>query len=107
SFNGVIQEPGDVDMYTFNGTNGQVYDVRVWARALGSPLDSVLTLIGPDGKNVGSDDDGAGADSTMRVTLPADGAYSLHVRDHLNRGDTTFGYRIEVTPVIPSLSLGV
>lgn len=107
SFNGVIQEAGDVDMFSFAGTAGQVYDIRVWARALGSPLDSVLTLLGPDGAAVAADDDAAGVDSTLRATLPADGTYTIHVRDHLNRGGETFAYRVEANPVVPSLTLGV
>ena len=44
-------------------------------------------------------------DSRLRVTFPEDGVYALSVRDHLRRGGETFAYRVEATPVEPSLRL--
>ncbi|MCH8205182.1 MAG: pre-peptidase C-terminal domain-containing protein, partial [Candidatus Hydrogenedentes bacterium] len=107
AFDGVVQEDGDVDWYSFEGSKGQAIRIRVWARALGSPLDSVMTLVGPNGAEVASDDDGAGMDSTVRVTLPEDGTYLLSVRDHLRRGGATFAYRIHVGPVKQELTLSI
>jgi len=105
AFDGVIGAEGDVDFFTFDGTTGQVYDVRTWARALGSPLDSVLVVHNPDGSALGSDDDAAAVDSKVRVTLPADGTYLVSVRDHLGRGGDTFSYRVEATVVEPALTM--
>jgi len=44
ALNGVIEKPGDVDCFKFPAKKGQVFDVRVYARALRSPLDSVLSI---------------------------------------------------------------
>lgn len=107
AFDGVIGTEGDEDFFKFDGTTGQVFDVRVWARALGSPLDSVLVVHNPDGSALGSDDDAAAVDSKVRVTLPADGTYLVSVRDHLKRGGDTFSYRVEVTAVEPGLSVNL
>lgn len=107
AFDGIIGEPGDEDWFAFQGTKDQVFECRVWARHLGSPLDSVLTLIKPSGGAVASDDDAAGVDSTFRATLPEDGVYQLVVRDHLRRGGPTFAYRIEVSPIEPKLSFSL
>jgi hypothetical protein len=107
AFDGVIGAEGDVDFFKFDGKTGQVFDVRIWARALGSPLDSVLVVHNPDGSALGSDDDAAAVDSKVRVTLPADGTYLVSVRDHLNRGGDTFSYRIEATAVEPMLTLSL
>ncbi len=107
AFDGVVQEDGDVDWYRFEGRKGQVFRIRVWARALGSPLDSVMTLVGPSGSEVVSDDDGAGMDSTARVTLPEDGTYFISVRDHLQRGGATFSYRVHVGPIKQRLTLSL
>ena len=63
-----------------------MYDLRVWARALGSPLDSVLTVANADGAGIAGDDDAANVDSSLRFTAPDDGAYTLLVHDHLKRG---------------------
>ncbi|MCC6143457.1 MAG: PPC domain-containing protein, partial [Candidatus Hydrogenedentes bacterium] len=106
AFDGVIEAPGDVDFFKFSGTKDQVYDVRVWARELGSPLDPLLIIKQPDGNDIASDDDSAGMlDANTRVTLPADGDYTLYLRDHLHRGGATFAYRIELTPVQPTLAM--
>jgi hypothetical protein len=105
AFDGVIEEPGDEDWFAFEAKKGEVYDFRVWARALGSPLDSVLTIANADGGSLASDDDGAGIDSSLRFTVPEDGLYAVGVRDHLRRGGPTFAYRVEATPVKPSVTL--
>ena len=42
--NGVIYKPGEVDHFRFKGKKGQTYDVHCYARRLGSPLDSVMTI---------------------------------------------------------------
>lgn len=107
AFDGVIGAEGDVDFFKFDGKAGQVLDVRIWARALGSPLDSVLVVHNPDGGTLAADDDAAAVDSKVRVTLPADGAYLVSVRDHLSRGGDTFSYRIEATAVEPLLSMSL
>lgn len=105
AFDGVIGETGDIDHFRFTGVKDQVLDFRVWASALGSPLDSVLEVFKPDGAPLASDDDGAGTDSALRATLPEDGDYTFSVRDHLRRGGEAFAYRVEVTPVSPRMRL--
>ncbi|GMU92662.1 MAG: hypothetical protein AMXMBFR4_17200 [Candidatus Hydrogenedentota bacterium] len=104
AFDGVIQEAGDVDWFKFEGTAGQVFDVRVYAREMGSPLDSVLVINNPSGSGLASNDDGAGMDSAVRVTLAESGPHTLYVTDHLSRGGATFAYRVEIAPVTPALS---
>jgi hypothetical protein len=105
AFDGVIQEDGDVDRYSFEGKKGRVFNARVWARKMGSPLDSILTVHAPSGKQVLFNDDGRGLDSYGRITLPEDGKYLLMVRDHLRRGGETFAYRVELTPVQPNMKI--
>ncbi len=107
SFDGVIQEMGDIDRFSFEGKKGQVFGARVWAREMGSPLDSVLTIRAPSGKAVVSNDDAAGLDSSQRITLPEDGKYTIEVRDHLKRGGAAFAYRLELAPVVPKLKVQV
>ena len=104
AFDGVISEDGDHDRFAFEGKKGQVFDFRVWGRAMGSPLDSVLAVFDSANKRIGGDDDARGLDSYVRVTLPADGKYTLLVRDHLRKGGEAYAYRVEVSPVKPSLA---
>ncbi|MFP6584192.1 MAG: PPC domain-containing protein [Candidatus Hydrogenedentota bacterium] len=103
AFDGVIQEAGDIDHYAFEGKKGQVFNVRVWAREMGSPLDSVMALHAPSGGQILHNDDGKGLDSYGRITLPEDGRYDLYVHDQLKRGGAAYAYRVELTPIKPAL----
>ncbi|MBI1320373.1 MAG: hypothetical protein GC168_15705 [Candidatus Hydrogenedens sp.] len=107
AFEGVIQEPGDVDVFAVEGLPHGNYDVRVWARELGSPLDSVLNVYKPDNSGLGGNDDAVGADSVFRATIDQDGRYTIRVTDHLSRGGEKFAYRIEMLPVKPKLQMSV
>ncbi|MBM3288666.1 MAG: peptidase [Candidatus Hydrogenedentes bacterium] len=104
AFDGVVNQPGDIDFYKFEGTAGQVYDVRVYAREMGSPLDGVAVLLNPSGSALASADDAIGPDPYFRVTLAETGTHVVYVNDHLSRGGQTFAYRVEITPVAPVLN---
>ncbi|MCL4217029.1 MAG: hypothetical protein KJ052_08510 [Candidatus Hydrogenedentes bacterium] len=105
AFNGVIGEPDDEDWFQFEGKKDTTLEVLVWARRLGSPLDSVLSINKPSGENLMSNDDSVGLDSTGRITLPEDGVYTMRITDHLRSGGPTYGYRIELAPIEPVLSV--
>ena len=107
ALNGVISEAGDVDSFKFAAKPGQVYDIRVHARGIRSPLDSVLVISNSAGGGVANNDDSGGPDSYVRFTAPADDQFVISVRDHLGKGGPDFAYRVELTPVKPTLTLGV
>lgn len=107
AFNGVIEKDGDADTFLFSATKGQVIDVNAYARRLRSPLDPVVHLLKADGGYLVGNDDGAGPDGYLRYTIPADGAYAVHIHDHLRKGGPDFVYRIEITMPRPSLSLSI
>ena len=105
--NGVIAQPGDIDCFKFPAKKGQVFDVRVMARAYGSPLDAVVNIFRVGGAHLGGNDDSGGPDSFQRITIPEDDTYVVHVQDHLKQGGADYAYRVEVAPVAPILTLGV
>ncbi len=111
AMNGVIGEAKDVDCFKFAAKKGQVFDVRLFAREYGSPLDSVLNVYRVGGAHVGGNDDVGGyagaPDSYLRVTIPEDDTYVVHVNDHLGQGGADYVYRVEITPVKPALTLGL
>jgi hypothetical protein len=107
AFNGVIEKPGDIDHFKFSAKKGQVFDVHCYARRLGSPLDSVMSLALYGQAAFISNDDAVGPDSHFRVTLPQDGDYVLSITDHLKQGGPTYAYRVEFTPVAPKINLGI
>jgi len=114
--NGRIQEPGDVDVYSFQGQAGQPIVAEVRARRLGSPLDSSLELIGPSGARLAFNDDvedkASGllthhADSHLSATLPVNGTYLLRLADVQRQGGAEFGYRLRVGAPRPDFELRV
>jgi hypothetical protein len=103
ALNGLIVQPGDVDCFVFPANKGQVYDVRVFARSLRTPLDSVLRISKLGGGELAYNDDSGGPDSYIRFNVPEDGRYVISITDQMGRGGENFVYRIEVTPVEPKL----
>lgn len=107
ALNGVIAKPGDVDCFRLTLKKGQVFEGRALAQSLGSPLDPVVSVLGPKGNQLVANDDGGGLrrlDSRFRLTVPADGVYTVRVADHLERGGVNFVYRLELTASQPSLT---
>jgi hypothetical protein len=106
AFNGIINKPGDHDYFKFAAKKGEVYDIRCYARKLGSPLDSVIWVSYADGRMIAANDDAEGSpDSFIRFTVPEDKEYVVGIRDHLFKGGPLFVYRIEITPVEPRLAV--
>jgi hypothetical protein len=97
-----------VDWFAFSATKDQVFDINVYARrGVRSPLDSVLEVYNASGGGLASNDDAGGPDSYLQFKVPADGVYRIAIRDHLRSGGPFHAYRVEVTPVSPSLTLGI
>jgi hypothetical protein len=107
ALNGIISKPRQTDYFRFNARKGQVIDIRVFARALRSPLDSVIVLFNDKNQAIASNDDSGGPDSYLRFNPPADGQYLLAIYDQLQHGGPDFTYRIELTRVNPSLVLTI
>jgi len=108
AFNGVLSQKGDAAFFKFKAKKDQNLEFSVYARRLGSPLDSVLTVLDAKGKSLGNNDDAAGnPDSSVRVKISEDGDYVVQVADQLARGGPHFTYRVEITEVTPSLTLSI
>jgi hypothetical protein len=107
ALNGVISAPGEVDHYRFAARKGQTFDVHCFARRLGSPLDSVMTIAFANGGVIAANDDAIGPDSYFRFTAPEDKEYVLTITDHLKAGGPTYFYRVEFLPVPTGLTVSV
>lgn len=106
AFCGIIKSPGDIDHFRFAAKKDQVLDLRVHARDIGSPLDTVLRVRSAEGKFINANDDDRGLpDSYIRFKVPADGEYVLQVEDRLGRGGETFIYWIEARGPEPSVEM--
>ena len=114
--NGRIQQPGDWDVFQFEGRAGQQIVAEVMARRLDSPLDSLLKLTDADGNLLALNDDyedpATGlnthhADSYLMVELPSDGTYFVHVGDTTHQGGDEYGYRLRISEPQPDFELRV
>ena len=84
-------------MWAFTLRKGQSVACEVYAARLGSPLDSHLEVIGPDGRVIAENDDAFGADSFVRFTAATDGKYGVRIRDANVRGGQAYVYRLTLT----------
>jgi len=96
--NGRIDRPGDVDYFKFHGKAKEVVVVDVRARRLDSPLDSVVTIFNAQGRQLAENDDTVDkseglithhADSHIEYRLPAEGDYTIKLRDVQAKGAIT------------------
>lgn len=114
--NGRIERPGDRDEFRFEGRAGSEIVAEIRARRLGSPLDSALRLLDPEGREIAANDDaedrGAGlvthhADSYLALKLPSDGRYRVLVADAQGKGGPDFAYRLRLGPPRPEYELRI
>jgi hypothetical protein len=101
---GTLSKKNDIDWYRFSAKKGQNIDFKILARGLRSPLDSVIIIHDAKSKGIANNDDQGSPDSFLKWTCPADGEYSVSVRDKLMRSAPDFYYRLEVTHRKPAIS---
>lgn len=95
--NGRIEKPGDADCWAFTAKKGEKLELEVRAARLGSPLDSVLTVLSEDGRQLATNDDKLETDSRLSFTVPADGRFVAKVQDRFaSRGGERFAYRLRI-----------
>jgi len=114
--NGRIDKPGDIDVFKFEGHASEHFIAEVFARRLGSPMDSLVRLTDANGREVAFNDDYKDegtplithhADSRLSATLPTSGTYHLHVIDAQRRGGPENGYRLYMRQPRPDFELRV
>lgn len=91
-------EAESYDYYKFTGKAGQRVSVEVYAKRLGTALDPTIRLLDTAGKELAYSDDegGIGADSRFSLLLPADGVYTIELRDITYAGGGAHRYRMRV-----------
>lgn len=76
--NGQHGKGGDADTYAISLKKGQVLVASLIANSvLGSPQDSVLQILGPNGFVIEQNEDDRGLDPQIAFPVPADGTYYL------------------------------
>ena len=97
--------PGAADRFQFTATKGQRVVVAASARelipyipdAVPGWFQATLALYGPRGKELAYDDDfGFNPDPVLYYQIPADGEYTVEIKDAIYRGREDFVYRITI-----------
>jgi len=96
--NGIIEKPGQMDEWKWQGKKGETWEFELRAARLGSRLDGVLTITDKDGKVLAKAEANPG-DPMFRFHAPAEGEYRVRVQDRFrSRGGPDFAYRLRVAP---------
>lgn len=124
TLNGKIDNPGDVDYFSFEIEEPQLLVFEVEANKLSSNLDALLTLYGPGKPMEGSEemawndskeqvlmvnDDAISADADARIdwNFEEAGKYSVAIQDLNKQGGETYPYRLNIRPLEPDCELSV
>ena len=113
---GCIGKPGQTDKFVIQAEKGTKIVGEVFARRQGSSLDSRLTVLGPDGKQVAFNDDFARVlagpvlqhtDSYLCFTAPETGKYTFLLTDTSGLGSGKHAYFLRIDRPRPSFNLYV
>jgi hypothetical protein len=105
SLNGRSDQPGDVDCFVFTAKAGQRFTFSAVNRVQGSPSDAYLRLLKSDGAEVAAAGDAGPGEGTIDYAFPADGDYTLVVKDLEGHGGPEYAYRVAVNPHAEKFSL--
>ena len=114
--NGRIDQPGDWDVFRFEGRAGERDRGRSLRPPAGSPLDSLLKLTDAAGKQLAFNDDyedkGAGlithhADSYLRPRCPPTAPTIFTWATRSSKGGPEYAYRLRISPPRPDFELRV
>jgi hypothetical protein len=114
--NAIINTPAEHDRYAVQLAANTAVVAEIRARRLGSPLDSLLRVTGPDGKEIAANDDhddpAAGllthhADSRVTFTAATAGIYHFQVTDAQGKGSRAHTYRLTIAPPQPGFELRI
>lgn len=97
TINGQIAGENDLDYFRFDATAGDVVRVDLAAARLGSFLDPILQVTGPDGQRVTVDDLRIGADPVIAFRAAVSGEYRLIVANVTYRGGPSYVYRATIS----------
>jgi len=109
---GRIESESDIDCFSFEAKKNDRISVEVLARRNGSELDSIVRILNEKGQSlIENDDMRLWGRRTLQDSMienwavPADGRYTIEIRDVHLRGGAGFVYGLELTRATPSFDL--
>lgn len=92
--NGQLKTNSDLDLFHFEGQQGQRLTIDALARRIDSKSELMVTLLAPDGRTLQQSQNQVQGDPQINLTLPQNGRYLIKVRDSLHRGGAEHVYRL-------------
>jgi hypothetical protein len=107
---GRIDKENEVDCYSFEAKAGERFSFEVEAHAHQSGLDSIVRILNDKGQRLIENDDfyerRVNADSRIENwSAPANGRYTIEIRDLHDRGGPAFTYLLKITRAEPQFVL--
>ena len=105
TINGQIAGESDLDYFRFAMAKGDLVRVDVAAARLGSTLDPLIQLLGPDGRRVAAEEVRMGADPILAFVAADSGEYRLLIANVTFKGGPSYVYRVTISqaPLIQSV----
>ncbi|MEZ6091970.1 MAG: PPC domain-containing protein [Pirellulaceae bacterium] len=127
AINGILAKPDEIDQFRMTVKKDQPLQVRVWASALGSPVDPSIKLRRVDESGTAGEVELESDDATLHErdifgghgdfpdtfdpsvvwTPKHDGEYQLEIYDSRGFGGPSHVYRIEIAPPSNTLHIGL
>jgi hypothetical protein len=90
------------------GKKGEKFRIEVQARQLEFPTDPIVTIRDDSEKVLATNDDASGGkDSQVDFTVPADGEYTMEVRDLYSLGSAKHRYEMTIDYLVPQFQVTV
>ena len=111
---GTIDNPGDIDVYSFKANKGHKVVAEVIARRIDSPMDSKLHLYDSKGKVLAWNDDyewpNIGikthhSDSYLICEIPETGEYVVKIGETQNKGGSEYKYKLRIDKARPGFTV--
>ncbi|HEX3146603.1 MAG TPA: PPC domain-containing protein [Gemmataceae bacterium] len=106
SATGQLTKAGDANSFSITGKKGQAIAIRVESRALELPVNPVIRVLDTAKKQLAiAEPPDLNKDAELAFNPPADGTYTIEVRDLHGGGGPRFVYRLRVAPPEPDFEL--
>ena len=103
-----LAKPREAGAFPVVGKKGQPLAIRVESQALGLPVTPVIRVLDGTGKQLArAEPPTINKDAELSFSPPADGTYTVEVRDLYEGGGPRFVYRLRVAPPEPGFDLTV
>jgi Bacterial pre-peptidase C-terminal domain len=92
---GMLEAPGDRDVFQFAGSKGTPIRFRAISRSAGSAAVVSLRILDANNKQLAESPVTESDEPAVSYTLPADGTYKLAVEELIGRGGPEYAYAVE------------